>query len=173
MAEAGNLKVDQIGNIATNYGPLQPVLPSQASPLTPTACGPDFTRNVYFNGCRLVKNHTCLVIPPPPNTLNYTYITGGVGDPGAGNFRPNLLSYTTIFLSLSTTDADGDNVTSLLSAMASATTITFFKTSDPSITSTVTINSSSNNGTYWTFTCTIVSSVGTPSVGNNITFTYS
>lgn len=62
MAEAGNTKVEQIGNIATNYGPLQPVLPSQGAPLTPTACGPDFTHYVYFKGCRNVKGTTCLSI---------------------------------------------------------------------------------------------------------------
>ena len=60
MAEAGNTKVEQIGNIAVNRGPLQPVLPSQASPLTPIACGPDFTEYTYFKGCRNVKQHTCL-----------------------------------------------------------------------------------------------------------------
>ena len=59
MAEAGNVKVQQIGNIATNYGPLQPVLPSQASPLTVTACGPNFTEYNYFKGCRTLKNHDC------------------------------------------------------------------------------------------------------------------
>ena len=59
MAEAGNTKVQQIGNIATNYGPLQPVLPSQASPLTVTACGPNFTEYNYFKGCRKIKHATC------------------------------------------------------------------------------------------------------------------
>ena len=62
MAEAGNTKVEQIGNVATNYGPLQPVLPSQASPLTPTACGPDFTRYTYFKGCRSILYVACLKI---------------------------------------------------------------------------------------------------------------
>lgn len=60
LAEAGNTKVEQIGNIATNFGPLQPVLPSQTTPLTPTACGPDFTHYVYFKGCRNLKAHTCV-----------------------------------------------------------------------------------------------------------------
>lgn len=59
MAEAGNTKVQQIGNIATNYGPLQPVLPSQISPLTPISCGPDFTEYVYFKGCRKTKHVAC------------------------------------------------------------------------------------------------------------------
>lgn len=59
MAEAGNTKVEQIGNVATNYGPLQPVLPSQ---LNVTACGPDFTVYTYFKGCRFLKHHTCLKI---------------------------------------------------------------------------------------------------------------
>lgn len=62
MAEAGNTKVEQIGSIATNYGPLQPVLPSQAAPLTVTKCGPDFTHYVYFKGCRKLKNIACLSI---------------------------------------------------------------------------------------------------------------
>jgi hypothetical protein len=63
MAEAGNTKVEQIGNIATNYGTLQPVLPSQVSPLTPIACGPDFTVYKYFKGCRNLKHHTCFSYP--------------------------------------------------------------------------------------------------------------
>lgn len=62
MAEAGNTKVEQIGNIATNYGPLQPVLPSQGAPLTITKCGPDFTHYVYFKGCKNVKGTVCLSI---------------------------------------------------------------------------------------------------------------
>jgi len=62
LAEAGNTKVQQIGDIATNYGPLQPVLPSQATPLTPTSCGPNFTTYVYFKGCRNIKRHTCIPI---------------------------------------------------------------------------------------------------------------
>jgi hypothetical protein len=62
MAEAGNTKVEQIGNVATNYGRLQPVLPSQASPLTPIVCGPDFTHYVYFKGCRNVKHAVCIKI---------------------------------------------------------------------------------------------------------------
>jgi hypothetical protein len=62
MAEAGNTKVEQIGSIATNYGPLQPVLPSQTSPLTIIKCGPDFTHYVYFKGCRSLRFSTCLVI---------------------------------------------------------------------------------------------------------------
>ena len=50
MAEAGNLKVDQIGNVATNYQILQSVLPS-----TPTAgCVPDYTSRVYFKGCKVI-----------------------------------------------------------------------------------------------------------------------
>jgi len=60
MAEA-DIKVQQIGNIATNYGPLQPVLPSQASPLTVTSCVPDFTVYVYFKGCRFLKHSTCVL----------------------------------------------------------------------------------------------------------------
>jgi hypothetical protein len=60
MAEAGNTKVEQIGSVATNYGPLQPVLPSQAAPLTVVACGPDFTPYTYFKGCRNLKHHTCI-----------------------------------------------------------------------------------------------------------------
>lgn len=70
MAEAGNTKVEQIGNVATNYGPLQPVLPSQAAPLTVVACGPNFTNYTYFKGCRKLKHHTCIpftpVEPVPP-----------------------------------------------------------------------------------------------------------
>lgn len=62
MAEAGNLKVDQIGKIATNYGDLQPVLPSQASPLMPVACGPDFTTYTYFKGCIPNKYSNCVNI---------------------------------------------------------------------------------------------------------------
>ncbi len=62
MAEAGNTKVEQIGSVATNYGRLQPVLPSQASPLTPIACGPNFTHYVYFKGCRTVKHTACLPV---------------------------------------------------------------------------------------------------------------
>ena len=62
LAEARNTKVQQIGDIATNYGPLQPVLPSQASPLTPTSCGPNFTTYVYFKGCRNLKRHICIPI---------------------------------------------------------------------------------------------------------------
>jgi hypothetical protein len=54
MAEAGNVKVDQIGNVATNYGNLQPVLPSQASPLSVVKCGPDFTSRVYTKGCKVL-----------------------------------------------------------------------------------------------------------------------
>ena len=176
MAEAGNTKVEQIGNVATNYGSLQPTLPSQASPLTPITCGPDFTHYSYFKGCRSLKHHTCIVqsAPPPPvNTLNYTYITGGSGDPGTGNFRPNLLSFTNVLLNLSTTDADSDNVSALLLAMSTSTTITFYKTANPSVNSTLTLNSATNNGTFWTFNCTIVTTVGTPSPGDNITFTYS
>lgn len=58
MAEAGNTKVEQIGNIAVNYGYLQPVLPS-----TPTVgCGPNFTHYVYFKGCRYLKHHTCVIL---------------------------------------------------------------------------------------------------------------
>lgn len=64
MAEAGNTKVEQIGNVATNYGTLQPVLPSQASPLTPVSCGPDFTHYSYFKGCRSMKNATCKQVSP-------------------------------------------------------------------------------------------------------------
>ncbi len=60
MAEAGNTKVEQIGNIATNYGPLQPVLPSTSS----IKCGPDFTRYSYFKGCPNLKHSIC-VIPIP------------------------------------------------------------------------------------------------------------
>ncbi len=60
MAEAGNTKVEQIGNIATNYEPLQSVLPSQTSP-TVVKCGPDFTHYVYFKGCRQLKSVTCLI----------------------------------------------------------------------------------------------------------------
>lgn len=59
MSEAGNLKVEQVGNIAVNYGHLQPVLPSQASPLTPVYCSPDFTHYVYFKGCRVLKHAIC------------------------------------------------------------------------------------------------------------------
>ena len=70
MAEAGNTKVEQIGNIATNYGPLQPVLPSQTSPLTPVACGPDFTHYVYFKGCRVpLTNVPCNI---PPTAIEYS-----------------------------------------------------------------------------------------------------
>lgn len=57
MAEAGNTKVEQIGNVATNYGRLQPVLPSTSS----VSCGPDFTHYVYFKGCRVIKHTVCLV----------------------------------------------------------------------------------------------------------------
>lgn len=59
MAEAGNLKVDQIGKIATNFSPLQSVLPSQKAPLTPIACGPDFTAYTYFKGCKHMKHTVC------------------------------------------------------------------------------------------------------------------
>ncbi len=55
MAEAGNTKVEQIGNVATNYKLLQPVLPSTPS----VGCGPDFTHYVYFKGCRHVKSIAC------------------------------------------------------------------------------------------------------------------
>ena len=67
MAEAGNTKVEQIGNIATNYGPLQPVLPSQ---LAVTACGPDFAHHIYFKGCRNLKHHKCTVAAKPPTPVN-------------------------------------------------------------------------------------------------------
>jgi photosystem II stability/assembly factor-like uncharacterized protein len=77
IAEAGNTKVEQIGNIATNYGPLQPVLPSQTTPLTPVACGPDFTHYEYFKGCRTVKNATCN-IPQPQWTFTATSLSAGV-----------------------------------------------------------------------------------------------
>lgn len=50
MAEAGNLKVDQIGNVATNFQRLQPVLPSTPT----TGCVPDYTSRVYFKGCKVV-----------------------------------------------------------------------------------------------------------------------
>ena len=50
LAEAGNLKVDQIGNIATNYQPLQSVLPSTPT----TGCSPDYTSRVYLKGCKLL-----------------------------------------------------------------------------------------------------------------------
>jgi hypothetical protein len=61
MAEAGNTKVQQIGNIATNYGQLQPVLPSQTSPLPVISCGPNFTEYVYFKGCRFLKHSNCVL----------------------------------------------------------------------------------------------------------------
>ena len=62
MAEAGNLKVDQIGNVATNYQPLQAVLPS-----TPTVgCLPDYTPRVYLKGCK--------VLPKIPITICNTSI---------------------------------------------------------------------------------------------------
>lgn len=61
MAEAGNTKVEYPGNVAKNYGGLQPVLPSQSTPLTPISCGPDFTHYVYFKGCRVIKHTVCLV----------------------------------------------------------------------------------------------------------------
>jgi hypothetical protein len=177
LAEAGNLKVEQIGNIATNRGSLQPVLPSQASPLTPVSCGPNFTHYEYFKGCRTLKHTTCSTpgpAPPPVNTLNYTYVAGGgIGNPGSGNFRPALVSYPTILLQLSIIDADGDTVSSLLTAMASATSITFYKTTNPSVTTTSTVNTATNNGAYWTFNCTVTSTAGTPTNGDNITFTYS
>ena len=48
MAEAGNTKVEYPGSVAKNYSQIQSVLPSQASPLTPIACGPEFTHYVYF-----------------------------------------------------------------------------------------------------------------------------
>lgn len=64
IAEAGNTKVEQIGNIAINYNQLQSVLPSQASPLTVIACTPDFTIYTYFKGCRSLKHHTCIPINP-------------------------------------------------------------------------------------------------------------
>jgi hypothetical protein len=54
MAEAGNLKVDQIGNVATNYIRLQAVLPSQTSPLPIIGCTPDFTRYIYTKGCKVL-----------------------------------------------------------------------------------------------------------------------
>ena len=60
MAEAGNTKVEYPGNVAQNRGLLQPTLPSQTTPLTPVACGPDFTHYVYFKGCRHVKHAPCL-----------------------------------------------------------------------------------------------------------------
>lgn len=50
MAEAGNLKVDQIGNVATNFQRLQPVLPSTLT----IGCSPDFTSRVYLKGCKVV-----------------------------------------------------------------------------------------------------------------------
>lgn len=56
MAEAGNTKVEQIGNIATNYKYLQPVLPSTST----VGCGPNFTHYVYFKGCRNLKHIACL-----------------------------------------------------------------------------------------------------------------
>ena len=56
MAEAENTKVEQIGNIATNYKLLQSVLPSTPS----VGCVPDFTHYTYFKGCRNVKHTTCL-----------------------------------------------------------------------------------------------------------------
>jgi hypothetical protein len=61
MAEAGNTKVQQIGDVATNYQKLQAVLPSQASPLTVVSCGPDFTTYTYFKGCRKLRHHTCVL----------------------------------------------------------------------------------------------------------------
>jgi hypothetical protein len=174
MAEAGNTKVQQIGNIATNYGSLQPVLPSRASPLSPVGCGPDFTHHTYFKGCRYLKHHPCdLIVDLTIPTLNYTYVmTVYSGDPGVGNFRPNMTCVTTILLSLNNINANGRNVTNLLAVMANATTITFYNTSNPNITMTVTVNSVINHGTYWGFACTIVSNSGTMSPGDNITFTY-
>ena len=57
MAEAENTKVEQIGNIATNYKLLQSVLPSTPS----VGCGPDFTHYTYFKGCVRSKYADCIL----------------------------------------------------------------------------------------------------------------
>jgi hypothetical protein len=111
--------------------------------------------------------------PPPPINNNIFKYQGTLSsDPGNGNFYISGIFPNNV-VHLSTTDLDGDNVTTWLSTqLAFATTITLTKNGDPSVFLIANRLSSTNNGTYWSFGLLITSFGGVGGLGDDFIITY-
>ena len=118
---------------------------------------------------RLVQVNCCSV-PVATNNgsvgFQFFQVTGG-GDPNSGNFAIVPISLPNVTLTISTTDKNGQNVTTWLSTgVANSTYIKIEK--DLSNYVVLTRLSSTNNTTYWEFNCNIFSSAGIVNNGDTV-----
>lgn len=168
---AKNNKVEYPGRVAKSIEPLAPACPAN----------PNFGVLNYVNnsiGCNSRKNKGCIQpIPPPPPTFPLVYIIQAPelypGDPGSGNFTSTSLVLPNYSFKFSNTTTNGDDVSTQLGTIPINSILTLAKTVTPSIFLTASVQSKTNNGTYWDFTVELLSfPVGSISFGDSVTFTY-
>lgn len=112
------------------------------------------------------------------NELQFSYRfvrvnTSTGSDPGAGNFSSNLVipNFILNFSKTAVGPLDASNYLNSIATDPPPTTIVVRKNISNS--STLTINSRNDMGTYWTFDCSLVSGSGTVSFGDTVSLTYS
>lgn len=122
------------------------------------------TKTVVQVGCGCA-----VATPPPPPVTSFQYIrVSQSGDPGSGNFAiiPNGLP--NVILNISITDKNSQDATTFLSVNISGT-LNIKIQKDPNNYVLLTRNSNTDNTTYWSFNCTIVSNVGIVNNGDTVT----
>jgi hypothetical protein len=108
-----------------------------------------------------------------PTLLNFEFVrvAGSLGvDPGTGNFTTTLTSPGNVTLQFNKTDTNSIDAADFLYSLSVGTTLKITK--NLSNYSTFTIASSSDNGTYWSFACVIVSSVGVINISDTAKLTF-
>ena len=119
----------------------------------------------------------CLTCPPASAQANnspvFQVVTATPGNPGNGNLTIELFSFPTVELRVNINNIYSANVSSFLSAMASATTITIQKNDNPAIFATLTKTSATNNTLYWSYGASISGGVGVISAGDYVLISYS
>lgn len=122
----------------------------------------------------ITVNCTCAVPAPapappePPAFYQFVRVASG-GDPGFGNFSITPASFPNVNLDVSTSDKNNQDATNLLITLSTATTIKVEK--NPSNYVLLTRLSFTDNGVYWEYFCSILSSVGTVATGDTVVIT--
>ena len=124
----------------------------------------------------ITVNCTCAVpapapapAPPEPPAFYQFVRVASSGDPGFGNFSIIPESFPNVYLNVSTSDKNDQDTTNLLITLSTATTIKVEK--NPSNYVLLTRLSFTDNGVYWDYLCSILSSVGTVATGDTVVIT--
>lgn len=133
------------------------------------------TPSYSYNPAMSTAIRVCFRCPPAPQVNNqpiFQAVSATPGDPGSGNLTIQLISYPTVELRVSIYNIYSVNISTFLSAMATATTINIQKIGDPSQFANLTRNSATNNTTYWAYGATIAGGSGTVSPGDYVITSY-